>query len=289
VCFDEKIRFLRNSPTKNCDLLVIGSSMALNNIDSEALLKHLPGTQVLNSGAWNMKIGQTRAALECLLRVYRPRTVLFLCGPMDFYLTEFPSQFFDAGEVTQFVSGRSWSVPVLLRHFDLQYYVKWSFKIAQSRSSRNEYLSVMFDPSGSLPLEISYPNINWRRWNLKVSPEEVDPTQYDELARIADLVRDRGMNLICIQPPMRRGSVLVESIAAVDDHWSRIEKILARRGFRFWNLNDIGLSDDYFADYSHLNYKGAPIFSEIVGRRLNVELQQTSVRLTQRSSDADLK
>jgi len=282
VCFDEKVRFLRNNPSKECDVLVIGSSMALNNIDSEAMLKQLPeGTRLLNAGAWNMKIGQTRALLECLLRVYHPRSIIFLCGPMDFYLTEFPSDFFDAEEVTNFINGSSYWVPVLLRHFDLQYYVQRSFSIVQDRSSRNEYLSLMFDRWGSIPLKISFPNINWRRWNLKVELEKVDPTQYDEMARVADLVRNGGMNLICIQSPMRRGSVPVDATAAMDEHWRHIERILGSRGFHLRNHSAIGLSDEYFADYSHLNDQGAPIFSEIVGRELDSQWSKASVAITQ--------
>jgi hypothetical protein len=278
VCFDEKLRFLRNRPSKECDVLVIGSSMALNNLDSEAMLKHLPqGTQVLNAGAWNMKIGQTRALLESLLRIYRPRIVIFVCGPMDFYLTPFPAQFFDPSEVVQFINGRSWWLPVLMHHFDLQYYVNWSFKIRRSRSSRDEYLSVMFDRWGSIPLEISYPKINWRRWNLKVEPEQMDPTQYDELARVADLARNRGLNLICVQPPMRQGSVPASATSVIDEHWRKMEKILAGRGFHLWNFSEIGLSDDYFCDYSHLNNKGAPIFSEMVGRKIASKERERSV------------
>ena len=284
VCFDEKVRFLRNSPTKQCDVLVIGSSMALNNIDSEAMLKHLPpGTRLLNAGAYNMKISQTRALLDCLLAVYRPRNVIFVCGLMDFNKTPGPTQFFDASEVIRFINGRSASIPILLRHFDLQYYVKWSSRILQIRSSRRDYFSVMFDAWGSIPLEIFFPKVDERRWNLKVDPEQLDPAEYEELGSIADSVRSRGLTLICIQPPMKRGSVPLAVSAAVDEHWSRMERILGIRGFHLWNHSAMGLSDDYFCDYSHLNNKGAPIFSEIVGRETDSQWSKHSVATTQTS------
>jgi hypothetical protein len=284
LCFDEKALFLHNRPDKQCDVLVIGSSMALNNVESQSLLKHLPaGTRLLNAGAWNMKIGQTRALLECLLGVYRPRIVILVCGPMDFYGTPWQSQFFDASEVKQFINGSSYWIPVLLRHFDLRYYVKWSFSILESRTSRKDYFSVMFDAWGGIPLEISFPQVNERRWNLKVDPEELDPSQYEELARLADVVRSKGLNLICIQPPMRRGSVPVGDTAAVDEHWRRMETILSSRGFRLWNLHAIGLSDEYFADYSHLNEKGVVPFSEIVGRELESQWSKRSVASIQPS------
>jgi hypothetical protein len=283
VCLDEKVRFLRNSPTKQCDVLVIGSSMALNNIDSEAMLKHLPlGTRLLNAGAYNMKISQTRALLECLLAVYRPRSVILVCGLMDFNKTG-PTPVLDSPELIQFINGSSSWVLVLLRHFDLQYYVKWSFRILQSRSSRKDYFSVMFDAWGSIPLEISFPKVDERRWNLKVDPEQLDPAEYEEFARVADVVRNKGLSLICIQPPMRQGAVPVGATAAVDQHWRRMERVLGSRGFHLWNFNAIGLGDEYFADYSHLNERGVVPFSEMLGRELDSQWSKHSVASTQPS------
>jgi hypothetical protein len=200
---------------------------------------------------------------------------------MDFYSTPFPAQFFDSSEVVHFINGSFW-IPVFLRHFDLEYYIDWSSKLVQSRISRTDYLSLLFDPWGSIPLEISFPKVDWRRWNLKVDPKEMDPSQYDELGLIADSVQTGGMELVCIQPPMKHGSVPPEATAAVDEHWRHMETILARHGFHLWNLSNIGLSDEYFADYSHLNCKGAPIFSEKVSRDLNVRSGEADVRLTQR-------
>jgi hypothetical protein len=275
VCFDEKVRFLRNSASKQCDVLVVGSSMALANVESQTMLKHLPpATRLLNAGAWNMKVGHIRAMLECLLGVYRPDRIILVCGMMDFYRDPRPSQFFDAGEVTEFINGSSYWAAVL-RHFDLQYYVRWSFSILQHRSTRKDYDSVMFDPWGAVPLDISFPEINPRRWNQKMDPAQVDPRQYEELGRLADLVRSRGLRLICVQPPLRQGSIPVGAAAGVDQHWRRMEEILRSRGFHLFNLQkEMTLSDEYFADYSHLNEKGAVIFSDVVGREANSQWLQ---------------
>jgi hypothetical protein len=281
VSFDEKVRFLRNSSSKQCDVLVVGSSMALSNLESQTMLKHLPkGTRLLNVGAWSIKVGHIRAMLECLLGVYRPDRIILVCGLMDFYRDPRPSQFFDAGEVTQFIDGSPYWLSVW-RHFDLQYYVKWSFKISQDRSTRRDYYSLMFDACGAVPLDISFPEINPRRWNRKVEPEQLDPSQYEELGRLADVVRSKGLRLICVQSPLRQGSTPVGATAAVDEHWRRMDEILRSRGFHLFNLNAIGLSDEYFADYSHLNEKGALIFSELVGRELDSQWSKPSVARTQ--------
>jgi hypothetical protein len=267
VSFDEKVRFLRNTPSKQCDVLVIGSSMALSNIESQTILKHLPpGTRLLNAGAWSMKIGHIRAMLECLLGLYRPRAVIFVCGLMDFYRDPRPSQFFDASEVTQFINGSPYWVSVL-RHWDLQYYWEQSFSILQDRSTRKRYYSVMFDAWGGVPLEISFPEINQYRWNRKVDLTQVDPRQYEELGRLADVIRSRRLHLICVQTPLRQSAIPVGAAAGVDEHWRHMEQILHSRGFHLWNLQkEMSLSDEYFADYSHLNEKGAVIISEAVGR-----------------------
>ena len=45
----------------------------------------------------------------------------------------------------------------------------------------------------------------------------------------------------------------------------------------------MGLGDDYFCDYSHLNARGAPIFSEILGRETDSEWRKHSVASTESS------
>ena len=46
-----------------------------------------------------------------------------------------------------------------------------------------------------------------------------------------------------------------------------MEQILQSREFHLLNLGkEMTLGDKYFADYSHLNEKGAVVFSEVVGR-----------------------
>jgi len=263
-------------------VLVIGSSMALFNLESQTILKHLPpGTRLLNAGSWNMKIGQTRAMLECLLRIYRPHTVILACGPMDFYTEYGPSQFFDLDEVTQFINGSPYWLSVL-RHFDLQYYVKWSFKILQDRSTRKDYYSVMFDPWGGIPYDIYFPKVDPRRWNQKMDPTQIDRHQYEELARLANVAQSRGLRLICVQPPLRQGSIPPGAVTGVDEHWRHMEEILRGRGFHLCNLQkQMTLSDEYFADYSHLNEKGAVIFSEVVGREAGSQSLQDGVASAQ--------
>ena len=91
-----------------------------------------------------------------------------------------PVSFFDANEVAQFINGNPPYWVSVLRHFDLQYYVRWSLKILQDRSTRKDYYSVMFDPWGGIPYDIYFPKVDQRRWNQKMDPAQIDPRQYED-------------------------------------------------------------------------------------------------------------
>jgi hypothetical protein len=96
------------------------------------------------------------------------------------------------------------------------------------------------------------------------------------------LVRSKGLRLICVQPPLRHGTTPVGAAADVDEHWRRMEEILRSRGFHLFNLQkEMTLSDKYFADYSHLNEKGAVIFSDVVGREVDSKWLKNDMAVTQ--------
>jgi hypothetical protein len=78
------------------------------------------------------------------------------------------------------------------------------------------------------------------------------------------------MRLVCVQPPVRAAAIDGDrGVAAAERHWRRVDEILAPTGTRLLNLQrDMPLTDDYFADYSHVNARGAALCGDVVGRRV---------------------
>jgi hypothetical protein len=263
VSFDEKLRFIRDGHLRQCDVLAAGSSMTLNNLESQPLIERLPrGTSFLNIGSFGMKIGHTRALVEHLLQSFQPHTVIVVCGTMDFYQDPRRSDCFDFQEIDDFLHGAPyWKF--VLKHFDLRYYLNHASTIGHLRADRTSYASVYYDAWGGIPLDIAYPRIDAARWNDKVQPEFFNPIQYQELAALADFLGRHQTRLVVAQPPLRAGSISSQDMPAVEAHWQRVASLASTHGFRFVNYHKVmKLDDRYFADYSHLNKQGAAVFTE---------------------------
>ena len=272
MCLDEKARLVRTLADEGCDVLVAGSSMALNNIASEPLIEKLPpGTRLLNIGAWGMKIRETREWIEHVRAVTKPAYVVLVVGPMDFYSGYANSRNTFQDDVDGFLRGEPYALYVA-RHFDIVYYLSSYFSIDHARRSRDHYQSLAFDAWGGLPLNVQYPSVDPVRWNQKVVPHLFNAEHYDELRRLASTLRKDGVKLYCVQPPLRKGSIVPASRAAVEAHWERIAKILADEGQQFLNLhNELQLDDSLYADYSHLNGRGAAIFTAAFAHKVRFE------------------
>jgi len=269
LSFDEKMRFMRNRTNLQCDVLVIGSSMALNNFHSETFLKQLPpGSTLLNTGVWGMKIAHTRDFVGLLLKLYRPKTVIMVSGLMDFYPDGRKAELFDHQEVERFVRRGPywWGVAT---HFDLLYYLDTSKDIKRFRNTRADYYSVMFDSGGGVPLQVSFPNIDASRWHEQITVSKISEAAYGELDKLVETIRTAGIGMVYVQPPLRKTSVPPESVPALERHWERLNTILTQHEAKLVNLQkELSLEDEFFADYSHLNEKGAVIFTERVASQV---------------------
>jgi hypothetical protein len=260
ICLDEKIEWLRQRGDLRCDVLAAGSSMTLNNLASERLRAALPPTtSYLNVGAWGLKIGDTSDVIGYALEKCRPRLVVLVCGPMDFYRGP-PLNVVKKNEYDTVISG-AWYPLLVARHLDLAYYLRRSGNLAELRTSRGDYDSLLFDDCGGITLEIDRAHINPQRWDEHVRAELFDERHYRALDDLAARLEHAGIALICAQAPLR-ADALGEAVA-LEAHWRRLGDIMALHGFRFINCHGrLDIANDEFADYSHLNRDGACAFTD---------------------------
>jgi hypothetical protein len=273
ISFDEKMEWLWKRGDRRWDVLAIGSSMTLNNLDCGEVAARLPaGVALANASSWSLKIGETRTLLDYLATVRRPRAVLLVSGPMDFYGGEKPYAI-TAADLDFYRATRSYSV-LVARYFDPLWYYDRADQIAGQRASRAWYSSLDYDQWGGVPLEVRWPKVAPERWNERPRPERIDPRQYDELDRLATRLAEEHVALICAQPPIRDDAFDACDRAGLRAHWRRVAGILAAHGFRFINLHgQLALGRDCFADYSHLNAEGAKRFTQALLARCGDELE----------------
>jgi hypothetical protein len=270
IVFNEKAMFVRGALHERYDIVAAGSSMTLNNLAADVLTEEMPDhPRILNIGAWNMKISDTRRWLEDVLRYTHPKTIIAVTGMMDFY-SQAPWLNITDEEIQTFLSdSRTPRLLEFLGHFSLQYYADNWRGMRTSRHSRADYNSLAFDRSGSVPLEVYYPNVDSTRWGEVPKAALVSDEEYAQLAMLAKELRGQGIGLVLVQAPLRRRA-LIAGGAELDRHWHRLETIMDQSEQKFIDLHALDYDDSHFADYSHLNAKGALAFTRELGHRLTV-------------------
>ncbi len=261
ISFDEKLEWLWKRRSRSWDVLASGSSMTLNNLYSEGVVSALPvGTRYVNAASWSLKMGDTKKFVDYLCALHQPKTMIVICGLMDFYGKN-SVEFINADNLDFYRSTPSYSL-LTARYFDPIYYYKHSREIHEQRSTRASYRSLMFDSGGGVPMDVNYPNIDPQRWNEKPRPELIDPSQYTEFEGLVAALANRNVQLICAQAPIRSDAYDASDTLALDRHWLRLSDILKAHGFQFYNMyRSLSLGPESFADYSHLNAIGARQFT----------------------------
>ncbi len=261
ISFDEKIEWLWKRGQRDWDVLAAGSSMTLNNLHSEGAVSALPvGSRYVNSASWSLKMGDTKKFVDYLCALHQPKSVIVICGPMDFYGKN-SVEFIQRDNLDFYRTTTNYSL-LVARYFDPIYYHKHSREIYEQRRTRESYRSLMFDSGGGVPMDVNYPSVDPQRWNEKPRPELIDPSQYTEFERLVAMLEARKIQLICAQSPIRSDAYDASDTVALDRHWQRLGEILEAHGFQFYNIHrSLSLGPEAFADYSHLNAIGARQFT----------------------------
>ncbi len=269
ISFNEKAMFVRKALHSRYDIVAAGSSLTLNNLMAGVLADEMPDhPRVLNIGAWSMKIRDTRRWLGDVLPYARPKSVILVTGIVDFYPQESWWLNVSDKEIGTFLSDSRYSQLLeFVRTFSLQYYAGSWREIRANRRSRANYDSLAFDRTGSVPLELYYPNVDLARWDAFLRTDMPSEEQYAQLGLLAKELGGHGIDLIAVQAPVRRRTLIAGQIA-LDRHGRRVANIIDQSGQKFIDLHALDFDDSFFADYEHLNAKGALAFTRELGHRL---------------------
>lgn len=262
ICFNEKVLFIHDRGGPACDVLAVGSSTTLGDVDSQMLAGALGQSRsYLNAGAWGMTVCETRKFLELLMECgARPKCVIMVCAITDFH-PPVGAAFWDSVDTPRLLKGDGYWL-AMARHFELSRAISEGRQATRDRRRSNEYTTLMFDRWGGSLLDMKFPDVSKRRWAMNPQPDGIDPSQYDQLAGMADMLKINGIGLVCVQGPLRPSVMDDATAARCRIHWRKVEKILADRGFAFINLQDrLPLDDSMFADSVHLNRSGVVKFT----------------------------
>jgi hypothetical protein len=193
-CIDGRLTWLRDHPDwKNADLIAVGSSATLRNLDFGVVSADAQERRVVNAAPCFLTVNQTRYLTEFLLpRASNAGTVMMVLAPRDFQgCSRNPTAFFDPDLVDQFLDGAVYRAWLRFRNFRFKD-VFFHAVYADERRSLLQY-----DEFGSGPLTSKVPDTG--------HSIVTEPGCYSELTRLANFLESRGTQFIAVTFPVMQG------------------------------------------------------------------------------------
>jgi len=271
ISFDKKMQFLKDQNLKQVNVLAIGSSMTLNNLNSESIATNYKiDGKYLNLGAWGLQMSDILILTKYFVGKYSPKLVIISSSLTDF---EIDGSYFKIPEtktLDNYFSNNYFRL--YLDHVDINSYLDRNLELKNTENGNYDYKSLNYDKYGGVYLNIPQDKIDSSRWIRKIlMPKEV---QYNSLKDLVDYLSENNIKLIFVQCPIK---TKIDSIdidrGIINSHINRINEIFKDKGQLFLNLlNDQLYSEIDFCDTYHLNKIASDKFTNRVIELSNLSL-----------------
>ncbi len=271
ISLDTKIHFLKyRVDLEAADTIIIGSSLALNNINGELLENTSSHAEkVVNLSAWHMQCPQQMPLLSRIISYGNVKRIIYPAQYLDFtgksgiseriidkvfgYLNEDPVDTF-------FIILRASKNLITI----IDRYLSW-----EQFTDSETYNYLVYDRTGSSLLKMGEHNADPRRWK-EIDIQTITPFNEETLTclkELADLSQKHDIDLLFVVTPFRKALIasspdLKKIMTAFNE---RTKEILHYSNTYHINAHDIlNLDDSNFADKSHLNILGSNATTRIV-------------------------
>ena len=258
LSFDQKLFFLRQHPPQADKplTLVVGSSMALNNLDTDLITGANNGA-TLNLGVWGMSLhdtGKLAAQFEGLYPVDE-----IILSTQFFEMRDDPRTNFVISDAAlqAYLSEPGPLAGIAYRDFyqALRTRQNWPRKYANPES----YMNLSFTRTGAIPLPIPHEAIDPSRWNPPEKFQSACVNCMKEIDTLCRKTRAQGLPFTAVMPPLthwiRENRPEIKAI--YDDRKDRLRAVLKQCNGGFFDAAAWGDFDDScFADFAHLNAEG---------------------------------
>ncbi len=271
VCADEKLEWLRDNPPQNPNLLVVGSSIAWRDVDSEQFVRRRLSVRPLNGGVCHLPINQTAFFATYLLRhIPSIRTIVTVVTPQDFTdCANTPAQPFDPSTADAYAFDRRWAYPFYIKQFDPVALARNADAIWAMRDGRNKFDPLVMSRYGDGPLRV----VGHRGLTYgKLAP--YDPACFAALHDLAESLESGGRHLFVATGPLNPGwSARYDPEGQVRGEMVRsIQTALQGTGAKFWDGSPAfaGKPVD-FVDAIHINWPAAQRYAAMLAAALDAD------------------
>ena len=268
LSFNEKLAWIAEKNPLTCELVLAGSSIALNNTVSDVYHKKI-SKKFINIASWGMTIRDTDSWLSLFMKECVPNRIVLLLGVNDFRkTTSSDHKNFHMDEISEILSGKLSSFDYMNIR-DTYYVLKNLSKIDNERESRKMKGSLSFDKGGSVP-------ISYRDWSVAahwlkgfIGPDKIDAESYTALSILLGKLNQKNIETIIVLSPIRR-DMLSKKGSDFSEFQKKIRNIREKHGASLLDMTySQRFSNDDYVDTTHLNEQGAEKLSNIVVNYIN--------------------
>jgi len=271
ISFDAKLKFIREhiDPDK-IDTIIVGSSIGLNNILGSVLEESSKKVQnALNLSVYEATTLEVEQILELSDAFPNLKRILYSAQYSDFPHAKKYDNYnpillkkFIRNELSSFALSKLLFNACNNVLFCKQRKEKWRNEHLQN----DKFTSLLFDHTGSVPLEIYKKEGVGGRWYLP-HPGIMHGKSFAAVDRMAKKAQERGVVFYVIHSPYReplakKHKSVRDALIYFDD---KVKPIVEKYGGKLLSLQSLHLDDQYFADRTHLNVKGSTLVSKRVG------------------------
>lgn len=241
------------------NILAIGSSMTLNNLNSGVVVDHFKDSSYLNTGAWGARISQTNAIASLLIDELKPRTVILVSNMDDWIKGE--DYVVDTALFRRYLT--RWSpIEGYLQTMKPSFYLREMERNKERAKDPGHFDHLLLDDWGGAPLNVPADRITEDR-NRRAIPtrDNVNEEQYKALEDLSAMIAAKGCRLIFIQSPYRDGLQTPELRSIVAAHETRIRPIIEAHGHTYISTTDRSWPDEMYLDPSHFRAEAAEEFT----------------------------
>lgn len=273
ISFDAKIQFIREHiNTDEIDTIVVGSSLALNNVQGIYLEKASSKCKkVLNLAIFSASPVQVEQLLELSDVFPNLERIVYSSQFSDFghaskfkdYHPEFIKKY-----ITNELNPIEYTSSILNACKDVSFCINRQKVWKNEYGQNNKFGYLGFDDTGSAPLNIYGADIIKKRWT-KLDGDIQNPEAHAALFRMSKKAYEEDIKFYFVQQPYRQEMIKkYKHLQGIMKSFpQRVMKVMKEHKGYFLNLHEtLNLGNEYFADRSHLNDKGSAATAKAIAK-----------------------
>jgi hypothetical protein len=256
ISFNEKAKWLR-SHGNHCDVLVLGSSLALYNIDTLYIKQNFSDKSIINAASFGMSISETNRLLEVLGPICKPKIIILGIAYSDFGEK---SKFINFKNLENYLKGKDPLFFSYIKEFDPQYYMSSYRDSKENLNNINYAFNLLFNESGGVLIR----NTNKVIMGKFMSKESLNPKnieiELNALNQIINYSKINNSKLLIVSTPIRKDiEPLISTTAA--PIFASVLSLLKKTDTPFYTYENLTLASSDYVDYAHLNSNGSRLIT----------------------------